>query len=108
MLLFTSASFPNATVSPLVKGVLIEGTVYNIPNYDPTPSLAAAFKCDFKETTDKSYVYDIHWYINGNSVKVIKNVQYDDINGFLKDYDWKDRYHMNMDASILFYIYILS
>lgn len=73
--------------------------MYNIPNYDPTPSLISAFKCNVGNTMG-NYVYDIYWYINGNSVKLIKNVPYDDINSVLKDSDWTDHYHMNMDVSI--------
>lgn len=108
MPIFSSASFPNVLLSPLVKGVLIDGPMYNISNYDPTPSLASAFECHLGELHDTSYVYDIYWYINGNNVKVIKNIPHDDINGFMKDSDWKGLYYMNMDVSILLLIFMLQ
>jgi hypothetical protein len=65
---FILASFPNSTVSPTVESVLIDGPVYPIPKVESTPSLLPVFKCNVDDFSDGTYVYDVHWYINRNSI----------------------------------------
>ncbi|CAG2226669.1 unnamed protein product [Mytilus edulis] len=94
------ASFPNETAHPEVEVILVEGPVYNVPNYEPTPSLSSAFQCSFEVEQQDSFVYDIYWYINGNSVTVFKDIPNNDLRGtILKDKDWKGKYQMNMDVT---------
>ncbi|XP_071142810.1 von Willebrand factor D and EGF domain-containing protein-like [Mytilus edulis] len=95
-----SSSFPNETAHPEVEVILVEGPVYNVPNYEPTPSLSSTFQCSFEVEQQDSFVYDIYWYINGNSVTVFKDIPNNDLRGtILKDKDWKGKYQMNMDVT---------
>lgn len=98
-ILYFIASFPNETTHPEVEVILVKGPVYNVPNYEPTPSLSSAFRCSFEVEQQDSFVYDIYWYINENSVTVFKDIPNNDLRGtILKDNDWKGKYQMNMDV----------
>jgi hypothetical protein len=89
-------------VSPTVESVLIEGPTYQIPNVESTPSLLPVFKCNFDDVSDGNYVYDVYWYINGNSVTSYKNVPYSKISTtVLRGSDWRHSYNMNMEVILL-------
>ena len=99
---FILASFPNSTVSPTVASVLIDGPAYQIPNVESTPSLLPVFKCNFDDIGNVTFVYDVYWYINGNSVTSYRNISYSNISTTVfKGSDWTHSYNMNMEVILL-------
>lgn len=100
------AIYPNTVVSLAVQAELLEGSSFQIPGYDPTPSLLPVFRCKFDGGLHETYIYDIVWYINGNITTSYANISKEGItNTLLKHTDWIDDYKMNMEVYI--YIFLL-
>lgn len=79
---------------------MVDGDIYTIGGYDPSPSLLSVFACDFEALSDISYVYDIYWFINGELLKNQTNVLFDSSNTtYLIPDDWVKKYKMNMEVS---------
>ena len=99
---FILAPFLIGTVSPTIEYLLIDGSAYQIPNVESTPSLLPVFKCNVDGISDGTYAYDVYWYINGNSVTSYKNVPFSNISTtVLRGSDWTHSYNMNMEVTIL-------
>ena len=97
--LFFPATYPNETFLVSVEADLMEGLSFPVPGYDPTPSLVPIFKCIFDQNINTSYVFDVHWYINGDNITLFKNVPYDYINTTaMKETDWINTHKMNMEV----------
>ncbi|CAC5367711.1 unnamed protein product [Mytilus coruscus] len=92
-----TSSFPNETFHVEVVSELIQHRSFPIPGYDPTPSLVPVFRCKFDDVSNSSFLYDIHWFINGDNVTRHLNMAFEDINStILRDTDWNKLYNMNM------------
>lgn len=66
-----------------------------------TINVEPVFKCNFDGTKDNNYLYDILWTINGDEVKMFKNVSLPDIHStWLRPAHWVGSYHMNMYVRI--------
>jgi hypothetical protein len=82
-----------------IWNIFVTGNTVSI--YVP-PSLLPVFKCNFDDVSDGNYVYDVYWYINGNSVTSYKNVPYSKISTtVLRGSDWRHSYNMNMEVILL-------
>ena len=89
--------FPSMTLSVEVEADLFEGQSFQIGAYEPTPSLLPIFRCKFNDISNGTYVYDVHWFINGESIITKKNVAYSEIDlTILKGSDWIRTHKMNM------------
>ena len=95
---FILASFPNETVTLVVRAILEDGP----PIIASSSSLLPVFRCEFVEESDSSYVYDVYWYINGDEVVVHRNVYFSNISFTnLRGSQWLHKHHMNMEVYIL-------
>ncbi|XP_048772651.2 von Willebrand factor D and EGF domain-containing protein-like [Ostrea edulis] len=84
---------PHIRVSTNVAVGLESGKTY-IPSFGA--SLEAVFKCNFRNPSS-SYYYDVHWFINGDEVKIVKKKPYRDIQQtWLRPADWVEKYNLNM------------
>lgn len=95
------ASSPTDIVPVNVDAELIEGKSFQIPIHDNQvySSLLPVFRCRFADVSEDSYVYDVHWYINGVSVKSHLNVPFSNINVTrLRNADWINKFRMNMEV----------
>ncbi|XP_062588306.1 von Willebrand factor D and EGF domain-containing protein-like [Saccostrea cucullata] len=86
------ASVPNITVTPNVVTSLEEGTSF-FPN---NPSLITVFKCVFDEPKNDSYLFDVHWFIDEDKVKVTRNQTFDSTSLWLYPEDWVNGHDLNM------------
>ncbi|CAC5411161.1 unnamed protein product [Mytilus coruscus] len=94
-----STFYPKARVLIAVQTELLEGSSFQIPGYNPTPSLLPVFRCKFAEGSNETYIYDIFWYINGIEITSYINIPMQDINKtILKHTYWIDSYKMNMEV----------
>ncbi|CAC5411168.1 unnamed protein product [Mytilus coruscus] len=94
-----SSSYPRTTVDVAVQAELMEGSSFQIPGYDPTPSLLPVFRCKFEKVSNGTYIYDIFWYINGIEIISYFNIPVDDINMTVLIHTyWIDEYKMNMEV----------
>ncbi|XP_063435089.1 uncharacterized protein LOC134716188 isoform X2 [Mytilus trossulus] len=86
-----SDNFPNFVLRPTVVSDLAEGR-----RIRGASTLEPVFKCTFAEMTE-SLFFDIHWYINNNSVVAYKNIAKESwLNTHLRPHDWITTYSMNM------------
>lgn len=90
-----SSIYPHIILNPKVESKLMEGTEL-MRTFGP--SLEPVFVCSLPETRNE-YIYDIHWYINNNSVVTHKNAPPANMTTtHLKPKDWVDSYFMNMQV----------
>ncbi|CAC5411156.1 unnamed protein product [Mytilus coruscus] len=102
-----SSSYPLTHVPVAVQAELLEGRSFQIPGYDPTPSLLPVFRCKFDEGSNETCIYDIYWYMNGFKITSYTNIPMKDMNTILlKHTDWIDRYKMNMEPEKYEYTFI--
>ena len=81
---------------------MIDGPAYQIPNVESTPSLLPVCKCNVNGVSDETYVYEVYWEINGNSVTSYKNIPFSNIGTIvLRGSDLKHSYNVNMEVTIL-------
>ncbi|CAC5401276.1 unnamed protein product [Mytilus coruscus] len=59
--------YPSTSI-PSVESTLIDGQVYPISNFDPTPSLKPVFRCVVDDTWYGNYTMDIKWTIDGDDI----------------------------------------
>ncbi|CAC5384240.1 unnamed protein product [Mytilus coruscus] len=87
-----SADYPKVTLIPTVVVDLILGPVI-VEGHEE--SLQTAFSCQF-DRVEEEY-YDVHWYINEQTVTTYNNVLFDDIEDTnLTEIDWVGKYKLNM------------
>lgn len=96
-------SSPQTAVHVAVEAKLTEGSSFQIHGYNSTPSLLPVFKCNFAEGTNRTYVYDIFWYINEYKIRSYYNILMEDVNTkLLRHTDWIDSFKMNMEVCVPF------
>ncbi|XP_071129173.1 von Willebrand factor D and EGF domain-containing protein-like [Mytilus edulis] len=89
-----SSNVPPETFLPVVQAELAEGATLN-PNIGP--SLEPVFKCSFTEVSGQTYVYDVYWFINDQSIVTHRRLEFSNIDqALLRPNDWVGNYQMNM------------
>ncbi|XP_061187357.1 von Willebrand factor D and EGF domain-containing protein-like [Saccostrea echinata] len=86
------AGVPNITVTPNIVASLEESTSF-FPN---NPSLITVFKCIFDEPQDNTYLFDVHWFIDGDNVKITRNQTFESTSLWLYPADWVNEHDLNM------------
>ncbi|XP_056020810.1 von Willebrand factor D and EGF domain-containing protein-like [Ostrea edulis] len=88
-------TLPSIPVSPTVIADLATGPAI-LP--DPFgPSVLSFFECYFDSPSISPCYFDIAWYINGDTVRGLKNVEYGNLSTTrLLPEHWNDQYHLNM------------
>ncbi|XP_056022076.1 uncharacterized protein LOC125649695 [Ostrea edulis] len=88
-------TLPSIPVFPTVIADLATGPAI-LP--DPFgPSVSSFFECYFDSPSISPCYFDIAWYINGDAVRGLKNVEYGNLSTTrLLPEHWNDRYHFNM------------
>ncbi|CAG2202948.1 unnamed protein product [Mytilus edulis] len=89
-----SADVPPETFVSVVQSELAEGAILNA---NLGPSLEPVFKCSFTDVSGQSYVYDVYWFINDQSVVTHRRLEFSNIGqALLRPNDWVGNYQMNM------------
>lgn len=94
-LLYLPDIIPKST-NPSVKVSLENVRNSNMPLLKPVEPV---FKCLFDEPYGGPYWYDIYWYINMDTVKVIQSQLHNSNQSWLYPNDWVDNYDLNMVVS---------
>lgn len=88
------ADVPPETFVSVVQSELAEGAILNA---NLGPSLEPVFKCSFTDVSGQSYVYDVYWFINDQSVVTHRRLEFSNIGqALLRPNDWVGNYQMNM------------
>lgn len=70
-----------------------------LPNMPLLKPVEPVFKCLFDEPFGGPYWYDTYWYINKDTVKVVKSQLHKSNQSWLYPDDWVDNYDLNMVVS---------
>lgn len=65
----------------------------------PSKPVEPVFKCLFDKPSGGPYWYDTYWYINTDTVKVVKSQLHNSNQSWLYPDDWVDKYNLNMVVS---------